>query len=75
MIMCDVRMLIHLTRNRLEDECKLYGLLSPLRSVLGSQLLSCSDYDCERAIRTMELLKLRFGEPAMHACEVWCAQD
>ena len=40
------------------------------RSVLGSQLLACSDYDCERAIRTMELLKLRFGEPAMHACEV-----
>ena len=40
------------------------------RSVLGSQLLTCSDYECEGAIRVMELLKLRFGEPALHACEV-----
>ena len=40
------------------------------RNVLGAQLLTCSDYNCERAIRTMELLKLRFGEPVMHACEV-----
>ena len=40
------------------------------RSVLASQLLASSDYECGRALGTMELLKLRFGEPAMHSCEV-----
>lgn len=44
--------------------------LQPLRNVLGQQLLRCSDYDCEQAICTTELLKLRFGEAALHACEV-----
>lgn len=48
----------------------LLSLIRLCRLVLAAQLLACSDYECERAIRTMELLKLRFGEPVLHACIV-----
>ncbi len=37
--------------------------------MLGEKLLGKSDYDCERDIRTLELLKLRFGDANLHACE------
>jgi hypothetical protein len=40
------------------------------RSSLALELLYAADYDTSRALRTVELLKLRFGEGALHACEV-----
>lgn len=42
----------------------------PLRSRLARELLSLSDYDTTDHLRTMELLKLRFGDAPLHACEV-----
>ena len=38
--------------------------------MLSDKLLSKTDYNCEREIRTLELLKLRFGETNLHSCEV-----
>ncbi|MCO5567286.1 hypothetical protein L7F22_020976 [Adiantum nelumboides] len=40
------------------------------RLMLAEKLLSKSDYDIDRKIRTLELLKLRFGESSMHSCEI-----
>ena len=40
------------------------------RSMLAEKLLTKTDYDCEREIRTLELLKLRFGDANLHNCEV-----
>eukprot|EP00250_Pteridium_aquilinum_P008763 c18193_g1_i1 orf=359-3379(-) len=40
------------------------------RIMLAEKLLSKSDYDIDREIRTLELLKLRFGENSMHSCEI-----
>eukprot|EP00955_Chlamydomonas_euryale_P098091 365123-Chlamydomonas_euryale.AAC.31 len=37
---------------------------------MGAQLLTQVDYDCESVLCTTELLKLRFGEAPLHACEV-----
>ena len=39
------------------------------RSMLAEKLLSKGDYDCDREIRTLELLKLRFGELNLLNCE------
>ena len=39
------------------------------RSMLAEKLLSKGDYDCDREIRTLELLKLRFGEVNLLNCE------
>lgn len=44
--------------------------ISEYRTCLASQLLHSSDFTCEDAIRIIELLKLRFGESAMHSCEI-----
>ena len=44
--------------------------ISEYRTCLASQLLHSTDFSCENAIRTVELLKLRFGESAMHSCEI-----
>ena len=38
--------------------------------MLAEKLLTKTDYDCEREIRTLELLKLRFGDANLHNCEV-----
>ena len=40
------------------------------RSLLAEKLLGKTDYECDREIRTLELLKLRFGEANLHNCEV-----
>ncbi|KAH7437518.1 hypothetical protein KP509_05G076000 [Ceratopteris richardii] len=40
------------------------------RIMLAEKLLSKSDYEIDREIRTLELLKLRFGESSMHSCEI-----
>jgi len=40
------------------------------RVMLADKLLNKTDYDTEREIRTLELLKLRFGENNLHSCEV-----
>ncbi len=38
--------------------------------MLAERLLGKSDYVCDREIRTLELLKLRFGDANLHSCEV-----
>jgi hypothetical protein len=39
-------------------------------ALLAERLLAKTDYECDREIRTLELLKLRFGEASLHNCEV-----
>lgn len=38
--------------------------------MLADRLLAKTDYDCERELRTLELLKVRFGEANLHTAEV-----
>ncbi len=38
--------------------------------MLADRLAGKSDFDCQRELRTMELLKLRFGESNMHNAEI-----
>ena len=38
--------------------------------MLADRLLAKADYDCDREIRTLELLKLRFGDTNLNNCEV-----
>jgi hypothetical protein len=40
------------------------------RVMLAEKLLGKSDYDCDREFRTLELLKLRFGEGNLHDAEI-----
>ncbi|OMO93261.1 hypothetical protein CCACVL1_06561 [Corchorus capsularis] len=40
------------------------------RVVLAEKLLDKSDYDIDSEIRTLELLKIRFGESSMQKCEI-----
>ena len=40
------------------------------RAMLADRLLAKTDYDCDREIRTLELLKLRFGDTNLNNCEV-----
>ncbi|EIE27163.1 hypothetical protein COCSUDRAFT_55186 [Coccomyxa subellipsoidea C-169] len=44
--------------------------INEYRSLLAEKLLGKTDYECDREIRTLELLKLRFGEANLHNCEV-----
>ncbi|KAL4426176.1 hypothetical protein ABPG77_007458 [Micractinium sp. CCAP 211/92] len=44
--------------------------ISEYRSMLADRLLAKSDYDCDRELRTLELLKVRFGEGNLHNAEV-----
>jgi len=44
--------------------------LSEYRAILSEKLLGKKDYDTEREVRTVELLKLRFGDSSLHSCEV-----
>jgi len=39
------------------------------RVMLADRLLAKADYDCSREVRTLELLKLRFGDANLHNCE------
>ena len=43
--------------------------IKEFQSILGERLLR-KEHDFEREIRVLELLKLRFGEPSLQACEV-----
>ena len=38
--------------------------------ILAAKLLSNIDYETEKEVRNLELLKLRFGESNMHSCEI-----
>ena len=38
--------------------------------MLADRLASKSDFDCQRELATMELLKLRFGEANLHGAEI-----
>lgn len=40
------------------------------RRMLGDKLLTKRGYECDSEIRTLELLKLRFGDANLHPCEV-----
>ena len=44
--------------------------VSEYRSMLADRLMGKADYDCDRELRTLELLKVRFGESSLHAAEV-----
>ena len=37
--------------------------------MLAEKLLAKGDYDCDKEIRTLELLKIRFGEANLLNCE------
>jgi len=50
--------------------CYPHEITSPRRSRLARELLALSDYDTTAHVRIMELLKLRFGDAPLHACEV-----
>ena len=46
--------------------------------MLAERLLAKSDYDCDKEIRTLELLKIRFGENNLLNCEArpcHCQED
>jgi len=53
---------------------QIYGspdlFISEYTSLLADRLLSLTDYETEKEIRVLELLKLRFGENAFHNCEI-----
>ena len=44
--------------------------VNEFRSMLSDKLLNASDYDTDREVRNLELLKKRFGETALASCEV-----
>ena len=53
---------------------QIYGskelFVTEYRFILADKLLKRDDFDTDKEVRTLELLKLRFGESSMHACEV-----
>ena len=44
--------------------------VNEFRSMLADKLLNASDYETDREVRNLELLKKRFGETALSSCEV-----
>ncbi|XP_065836636.1 anaphase-promoting complex subunit 2-like [Oscarella lobularis] len=40
------------------------------QSLLADRVLSSLDYNTEKEVRNLELLKLRFGETSLHYCEI-----
>uniref|UniRef100_A0A1A9ZZH8 Anaphase-promoting complex subunit 2 n=1 Tax=Glossina pallidipes TaxID=7398 RepID=A0A1A9ZZH8_GLOPL len=44
--------------------------MSEYRNLLADRLLSQLEFNPEKELRNLELLKLRFGEPLLHNCEV-----
>ncbi|PKU60855.1 anaphase-promoting complex subunit 2 isoform X2 [Dendrobium catenatum] len=45
-------------------------LVNEYRVMLAEKLLNKSDYDIDSEIRTLELLKIHFGESSMQKCEI-----
>ncbi|KAK9116675.1 hypothetical protein Sjap_015622 [Stephania japonica] len=45
-------------------------LVNEYRVMLAEKLLNKSDYDIDAEIRTLELLKIHFGESSMQKCEI-----
>ncbi|KFM28789.1 Anaphase-promoting complex subunit 2 [Auxenochlorella protothecoides] len=45
-------------------------LVTEYRSLLADRLLAKQGYDCDRELRTLELLKLRFGDAVLHTAEI-----
>ncbi|WVF67210.1 hypothetical protein IAT40_001958 [Kwoniella sp. CBS 6097] len=45
-------------------------IIQELQVLLATRLLAVKDYDAVKEIRTIELLKLRFGETALSGCDV-----
>ncbi|KAJ9709347.1 hypothetical protein PVL29_001019 [Vitis rotundifolia] len=45
-------------------------LVNEYRVMLAEKLLNKSDYDIDSEIRTLELLKIHFGESSMQRCEI-----
>ncbi|EIW67008.1 hypothetical protein TREMEDRAFT_45474 [Tremella mesenterica DSM 1558] len=45
-------------------------IVKELQILLATRLLAVKDYDAVREIRTVELLKIRFGEQALQICDV-----
>jgi len=48
--------------------------------MLADRLMAKTDYDTDRELHTLELLKLRFGETSLHDCEImlkvsWCTES
>ena len=43
--------------------------------MLADKLLSNMDFDTDKEIRNLELLKLRFGEASLHSCEIMVRVD
>jgi len=44
--------------------------VNEFRSMLADKLLNASDYETDREVRNLEMLKKRFGESALSSCEV-----
>ena len=44
--------------------------VSEYRAMLADRLLAKNDFECDRELRTLELLKVRFGESSLHTAEV-----
>ena len=44
--------------------------VNEFRAMLADKLLAASDYETDREVRNLELLKKRFGEAALSSCEV-----
>ena len=40
------------------------------RTLLAERLLALTDFNTDKEVRNLELLKLRFGEDQMHMCEI-----
>lgn len=45
-------------------------IVKELQNYLAGRLLQVKDYDVVHEVRTIELLKLRFGESALAGCDV-----
>ncbi|ORX38980.1 hypothetical protein BD324DRAFT_618100 [Kockovaella imperatae] len=45
-------------------------IMKELQVLLATRLLAVKDYDAVKEIRTVELLKIRFGEAALQVCDV-----
>ncbi|WOO86035.1 Anaphase-promoting complex subunit 2 [Vanrija pseudolonga] len=45
-------------------------IVKELQAYLATRLLAIGDYDAVKEVRTIELLKIRFGEEALHVCDV-----
>jgi len=53
---------------------QIYGsddlFIQEYRSMLASRLLEITDYNTDKELHSLELLKLRFGEARLHECEI-----